>query len=136
METTLMSLKILLPFRVFADIKNVSRIVFETSIGSYGLLPHRLDCVAALAPGIFTYETESEEVHYLAVDQGVLVKEGFQVLVSVRNAIGGSDLGKLHESVDKEFKNLDENEKNVRSVMAKMESGFIYSLEKFRKEQL
>ena len=100
------------------------------------MLPHRLDCVAALAPGIFTYETESEEVHYLAVDQGVLVKEGFQVLVSVRNAIGGSDLGKLHESVDKEFKNLDENEKNVRSVMAKMESGFIYSLEKFRKEQL
>jgi len=133
METSLMNLKILLPFRVFAEIKNVSRIVMETSKGSYGLLPNRLDCVAALVAGIFTYETEDNAVHYLAVDEGVLVKEGFQVLASVRNAIGGADLGKLRESVEKEFENLDEKEKNVRSVMAKMESGFIYRLEQFRK---
>ena len=126
-----MNLKVLLPFRVFAEIKNVSRIVMETSKGSYGLLPQRLDCVAVLVPGIFTYE--SEGIKYLAVDEGVMVKAGTKVLVSVRNAIGGTDLGKLHEMVEKEFKNLDESEKNVRSVMAKMESGFIYSLEKFRK---
>jgi F-type H+-transporting ATPase subunit epsilon len=62
-----------------------------------------------------------------------MVKAGSQVIVSVRNAIGGADLGKLHESVEKEFANLDENEKSARSLMAKMESGFIYSLEKFRK---
>ena len=130
----MMDLKILLPFRIFAEIKNVSRIVFDTSEGSYGLLPQRLDCVAALVPGIFTYETEPGGIHYLAIDQGVLVKANTQVLVSIRNAIGGADLGKLHELVEKEFIALDESEKNVRSVMAKMESGFIYSLEKFRKE--
>jgi len=129
-----MNLKILLPFRIFAEIKNVRRIVFETSEGSYGLLPHRLDCVAALVPGIFTYETETEGVHYLAVDEGILVKAGMEVLASVRNAIGGADLGKLRESVEKEFVTLDEKEKNVRSVMAKMESGLIYTLEKFHKE--
>jgi F-type H+-transporting ATPase subunit epsilon len=134
METTLMNLKILLPFRIFAEIKNVRRIVMETSEGSYGLLPQRLDCVAALVPGIFTYETESDGVHYLAVDEGVLIKEGTQVLASVRNAIGGVDLGELRESVEKEFIVLDEQERNVRSVMAKMESGFIYNLQKFRKE--
>ena len=99
MGTTLMNLKILLPFRIFAEVKNVRRIVLETSEGSYGLLPQRLDCVAALVPGIFTYKTESDGVHYLAVDEGVLVKEGFQILISVRNAIGGADLGKLRESV-------------------------------------
>ena len=129
-----MNLKILLPFRIFAEIKNVKRIVLETSEGSYGLLPHRLDCVAALVPGIFTYETEADGVHYLAVDEGILVKAGMDVLASVRNAIGGADLGKLRESVEKEFVALDEKEKNVRSVMAKMESGLIYRLEKFRKE--
>jgi len=134
METTLMNLKILLPFRIFAEIKNVRRIVLETSEGSYGLLPHRLDCVAALVPGIFTYETEVDGAHYLAVDEGVLVKAGTEVLASVRNAIGGADLGKLRESVEKEFVTLDEKEKNVRIVMAKMESGLIYRLEKFRKE--
>ena len=57
MATQSMHLKILLPFRVFADIQNVNRVVIETSAGSYGLLPQRLDCVAALVPGIFEYET-------------------------------------------------------------------------------
>ena len=129
-----MDLKILLPFRIFAEIKSVSRIIAETSEGFFGLLPQRLDCVAALVPGIFTYETESKSVHYLAVDEGVLVKAGTQVLVSVRNAIAGADLVKLRESVEKELKDMDENERNIRSVTAKMESGFIYNLIKFRKE--
>lgn len=56
------------------------------------------------------------------------------MMVSVRNAIGGSDLGKLHESVEKEFKELDDNEKNIRSVMAKMESSFMLRLLKFKQQ--
>ena len=51
MPTQLISLKVLLPFQVFAEKTGVSRIVAETREGSFGLLPHRLDCVAALAPG-------------------------------------------------------------------------------------
>ncbi|MEP6677450.1 MAG: F0F1 ATP synthase subunit epsilon [Ferruginibacter sp.] len=126
-----MDLKILLPFKVFADIKNVSSIVMETSDGSYGLLPQRLDCVAALVPGIFSYETDGT-AHYIAVDEGVMIKAGTQVLVSVRNAVGGADLGKLGEMVKEDFKTKDENEKEVNSVVAKLESGFIYSLDKLR----
>ena len=38
-----MNLKVLLPFQIFADKKNVTRIVAETPEGSFGLLPHRLD---------------------------------------------------------------------------------------------
>jgi F-type H+-transporting ATPase subunit epsilon len=131
MEKSLMNLKILLPFKVFADIKNVSSIVMETSEGSYGLLPQRLDCVAALVPGIFTYETEGTS-HYVAVDNGVMVKAGAQVLVSVRNAVGGADLGKLGDLVKKDFKSEDENQKQVTTVIAKLERGFIYSFDKLR----
>ena len=36
-----MHLKVLLPFRVFADKTHVTRIVAETREGSFGLLPHR-----------------------------------------------------------------------------------------------
>lgn len=129
-----MNLKILLPYKIFADVKHVSRIVLETGEGSYGMWPHRLDCVAALVPGIFTYETEADGVQYLAMDEGVLVKAGDEVMVSVRNAIGGANLGKLRESVEKEFMILDDNERKIRSVMAKLESGFMYNLEKFRKK--
>jgi F-type H+-transporting ATPase subunit epsilon len=104
----------------------VKRIVAQTPQGSFGFLPHRLDCAAALEPGILTYETHAEGEVYLAVDQGVLVKVGMDVLVSVRNAIGGPDLDKLHEAVKQQFLSLDEQEKSVRVALAKMESGFIH----------
>ncbi|MEP6751009.1 MAG: F0F1 ATP synthase subunit epsilon [Bacteroidota bacterium] len=126
-----MHLKILLPFKVFADINNVSNIVMETSNGSYGLLPQRLDCVAALVPGIFMYEVNGAP-KYLAVDAGVMVKAGGEVLVSVRNAVGGVDLGKLSELVKKEFTQQKEIETNTLSVTAKLASGFIYAFDKFR----
>ena len=113
----------------------MKRIVAQTPQGSFGLLPYRLDCAAALAPGILTYETDAEGLVYLAVDQGVLVKTGMDVLVSVRNAIGGTDLDKLHEAVKREFLSLDEQEKNIRSILAKMESGFIHRLMELRHER-
>ena len=123
-----MRLKILLPFQIFAEKNGVSRIVAETRQGSFGLLPHRLDCVAALVPGILTYQTESEGEVFVAVDQGVLVKTGPDVLVSVRRAIVGADLGQLHDAVKKEFLALDEQERSVRLVVAKLETGFLRRL--------
>src|SRR6202044_2767095 len=115
------NLKVLLPFQIFVEKKGVKRIVAQTLSGFIGLLPNRLDCAAALAPGILTYETEMEGEVFLAVDQGVLVKTGMDVLVSVRNAIGGTDLDNLHEEVKRAFLNVDEQEKSVRSVLARME---------------
>jgi F-type H+-transporting ATPase subunit epsilon len=129
-----MHLKVLLPFQIFADKTDVSSIVAEKREGSFGLLPHRLDCVAALVPGILIYEIESDGEVLVAVDEGVLVKTGLNVLVSVRNAIGGTDLGKLQDAVKREFLNVNEREQSVRSVMAKMESGFISRLAEFHRE--
>src|SRR5271169_1430595 len=119
MRPTPMNLKVLLPFQIFAEKTGVARIVAETREGSFGLLPHRLDCVAALVPGILIYQTESGGEVFVAVDEGVLVKTGTDVLVSVRRAIGGTDLGQLHAAVEKEFLTLDENEQSVRSTVAK-----------------
>ena len=129
-----MNLKILLPFQVFTDLKGIKRIVAETLQGSFGILPNRLDCTSALSPGILLYETEDGSVVYLAVDEGILVKAGADVLVSVRNAIGGTELGSLHQSVIHEFMNIDEQEKKVRTVMAKLEMGFIRKFEEFRQK--
>lgn len=123
-----MNLKVLLPFRVFAEITDVSRIVAETPDGAFGLLPRRLDGVAALAPGILIYESDTEGEVCLAVDEGVLIKTGAEVLVSVRRAIRGSDLGQLRATVEQEFLILDEREQATRTVMAKLESGFLHRL--------
>ncbi|AKB28124.1 ATP synthase epsilon chain [Methanosarcina siciliae C2J] len=134
MNSPLMNLKILLPFQVFAEKKGVSRIVAETREGSFGLLPHRLDCVAALEPGILIYETEAEGEVYVAVDEGILVKAGKEVLVSVRSAIVGTDLSQLREAVEREFLTLDESEKKMRSVMTKLEIGLMRRLAEFRND--
>jgi F-type H+-transporting ATPase subunit epsilon len=132
MQPTLMTLKILLPFRIFAEQKAVTRIVAETRQGSFGLLPQRLDCVAALEPGILIYETKGEDERYVALDEGVLVKSGQEVVVSVRNAIAGTDLRQLREAVERQFLTLDEHEQSLRSVMAKLESSFVRRFADFR----
>ena len=120
-----MTLKVLLPFQIFAEKTGVSRIVAETPEGSFGLLPQRLDCVAALTPGILTYETDADGEVFVAVDEGVIVKARSDVLVSVRRALAGADLGQLRVAVEREFLTLDEQEKSVRSVVAKMEGDLI-----------
>ncbi len=129
-----MQLKILLPFQVFAEETKVLRIVAETEEGSFGLLPNRQDCVAALVPGILIYETIANGEVFVAVDEGVMVKTGTEVLVSVRRAIGGADLGQLRASVESEFLTLDASEQSVRSVMAKLELGFLRRFAAFTNE--
>lgn len=120
-----MNLRVLLPFQVFADETDVARIVAETQDGSFGLLPHRLDCVAALAPGILCYATAAGNEVFLAIDGGVLVKAGAQVRVSARRAMRGADLGELRGAVEREFLTVDAREQSLRSVIAKLETGFL-----------
>jgi len=127
-ESDLITLKVLLPFGVFAEKVDVLKVVADTNVGSVGILPHRLDCVAALTPGILFYQSESEGDVYIAVDQGILVKVGLTVLISVSNAIAGQDLNQLKQAVESQFLNLNQQEKNVRSLMAKLESGLISRL--------
>lgn len=123
-----MNLTILLPSRVLVDNNDVVRIVVETSQGSWGLLPHRRDCVAVLVPGILTFETQAEGVVYAAVDVGVLVKAGAHVHISVRRALLGTDLERLRETVEREYAVMDQTEREVRQVNEKLENGFLRRL--------
>ena len=130
-----MQLKVLLPSEVFFENDNVERIVAETSQGSFGILPHRRDCVAALAPGIFTYQEKNGPPAYLAVDEGVLAKVGMKVVVSVRRAVRGTDLGELHDAVKRQFLTLNDQERQVREALHKLESTFAGKLAEFSRER-
>ena len=121
----LMTLKVLLPFEIFAVERNVSRIVVETAQGSFGLLPRRLDCVAAIVPGILSFQSEAQGEVFLALDAGVLVKTGQDVVISVWRALRGDDLSRLHDAVEQEFLTLDTQEVAMRATMARLESGFM-----------
>ena len=129
-----MRLRILLPFRVFFDNADVTRIVAETREGSFGLLPRRRDCVAALVPGILSYESEADGEVFVAVDEGVLIKIGDQVQVSVRRASTGTDLGSLRDAVRRDYLTLDALELGAREVSRKLESGFVGRFARFHAE--
>jgi F-type H+-transporting ATPase subunit epsilon len=120
----MMRLHILLPTRVFLD-QPVRKIVADGKHGSFGLLPRHVDMVAVLEPGLLLYETPEGEERIIAVAGGTLVKKGPLVRVSTRRAASDAELGGLHQSVIKEFKQLDDVEKQARSAVAKLEADFV-----------
>jgi len=119
-----MRLKIALPTEVFID-EETDKVVAEAHNGLFCLLPNHIDFVSALVPGILAYAAGSGKEIFLAVNGGVLVKCGEEVLVSTRQAVKGPDLGVLERTVDEEFKRLSDQEKTVRSAMARIEAGFV-----------
>lgn len=119
-----MKLKVLLPTEVLVDEK-VRKVTAEAENGSFCLLPRHIDFVAALVPGLLSFEKEEGKEVFVAVAEGVLVKSGQDVLVSVRNAARGAELGELRQIVEKKFKVLDDKEKTARTAMARIEAGFV-----------
>lgn len=126
MPSNLMQLKVLLPFKIFSQKDDVKSIVANTDQGFLGLLPNRLDCVAVLKPGILSWQSESEGEVVIAVDDGILVKAGKEVLISVRNAVSGTDLNTLHAAITQQFMKESDQEKAMHITLAKLESGFIH----------
>jgi F-type H+-transporting ATPase subunit epsilon len=70
----------------------------------------------------------------VAVDQGIIVKTGLSVMVSVRNAVAVTDLSRMREIVEHEFLQLEKSETNARQALAKIESSFIRQLLEFNHE--
>lgn len=120
-----MKLKILLPTEILVD-EEVTKVTAEAGNGSFCLLPRHIDFVAALVPGLFAFVKAGDGVEeFLAVDEGILVKCGLEVLVSTRKAVRGPELGQLRETVEKTFKVLTDQEKRARSALANLEANFI-----------
>jgi F-type H+-transporting ATPase subunit epsilon len=119
-----MNLKVLLPTEVLIE-EDATKVIAEAPNGFFCLLPKHADFVAALVPGILSFETTGGREEFLAVDEGILIKRGQEVFVSARNAMRGPDLGKLKRTVVEKFEALDEREKTARSAMARIEAGFV-----------
>lgn len=127
-----MRLKVFLPMKVLID-QEVTKIVAEAGNGSFGILPKHIDFVAALTPGILSFESGGEE-EFIAIDGGVLVKCGAEVMVSTRKAVQSRNLGELKRTVEEEFGTLNESERKTRSILAKLEADFTKRFLKMREQ--
>lgn len=126
-----MRLKILLPAEIALD-EETTKVTAEGENGSFTLLPRHVDFVTALVPGLLSYESAGQEV-FVAVDEGILVKRGDEVLVSTRGAVRGANLGQLRQAVEEQFKTLDERERKARSAVARIEAGVVRRFTELKK---
>ncbi len=126
-----MKLKVFQPVAIFLE-TGARRIVAEGPAGSFGILPRHVDLATALSPGILGYETDQGREAFLAVDGGILVKQGDEVLVATRLAVSG-ELGALRKTVDRFLTEVDERERKARSAVARLEASFVRRLVEFGK---
>ena len=125
-----MNLKVLLPNEVFMN-REVTKVTAEAQNGYFCLLSRHVDFVAALVPGLLSFEDENGREQFLAIDEGALVKCGPEVLVSTRSAAASGDLGRLRHIIEEQFKVLDQRERLARSATARLEAGLVRRFMKF-----
>jgi F-type H+-transporting ATPase subunit epsilon len=125
-----MRLKVVLPMKIFID-REVNKVIAEAGNGHFCILPKHIDFIAALVPGILSFEYDGEE-EFLAIDEGILVKCSSDVRVSTRRAVRSKDLGTLKQTLEEEFRILDEREKKTRTILAKLELDFARRFLKLR----
>ena len=127
-----MRLRVLLPTEVLLD-REAVKVVAEAANGSFCLLPRHIDFVAALVPGILRYHTPEGDERLIGIDEGTLVKRGDDVLISVLAAVHGVALNELSSAVTQQFLQRDEDERQARGALARLEAGTLrrfYELER------
>ena len=119
-----MRLRLADPTRILFDEK-VVKINAEAGNGNFCLLPRHADFLAGLVPGLLSFTRPDGEEVFLAVDEGLLVKEGDTVFVSTRRAIEGGPLKELRQRVREEFELLDDRQRAYQSASASLEANFL-----------
>lgn len=120
-----MKLQIFLPTRVLLE-TGAASVAATAPNGAFGLRPNHIDFVTALVPGLLGYRPAAGDAErFVAVDRGILVKQGDQVRVSVRNGVAEAPLEELAALVAEHFARLDEEERKVRTALARLEADFL-----------
>lgn len=117
-----MQLKVYSPIKVILD-EPISKVDFEALDGYFTLLPRHVDFVSAMPPNIVRFQTVDGKLHYMACNRGILVKKGDIVSMSVHKAVLSDNLAHLSDTIKIEFKQDDEERKEVNTVMARLEAG-------------
>lgn len=128
-----MRLKVLSPRRVVVD-EPVTKVVAEADDGFFCLLPRHVDFVAALVPGVLSFVADGGGEGFVAVDEGILVKSGAEVLVSTREAIRGQSLEGLRSTVEAALRRREAQEARIRSAMDRLEADIMRELVRLGEE--
>lgn len=101
--------------------------------GAFGILPNHVDFVTALVPSILLLTTPDGAERFFGIDEGLLVKQGHTVEISVRRGIESDDLIGLQDKVRDSFAQMEDEERVARSAMARMEADLVRRFASLRK---
>ncbi|WDQ14907.1 F0F1 ATP synthase subunit epsilon [Rhodopirellula sp. P2] len=119
-----MNLTLNTPNEIVLDL-TVNKVIAEGTHGSFCLLPRHVDFLAALVPGLLSWEDETGKESFAAVGTGILVKRANDVYVSAEAASHGAELEELQRLVREEFSQMDEQQRAAHTAVAKLEADFL-----------
>ncbi|WP_243545123.1 F0F1 ATP synthase subunit epsilon [Pseudodesulfovibrio tunisiensis] len=126
-----MRFKVLLPSRVLLD-EEVVQVRAEGPNGMFTLRPRHIDMASSLVAGILTFRTPDGRDHHLAMDQGIVGKQGNSVTVASRMAVRG-EMGHLEEEVRRMQDAARERERGAQGAVARLEADFVRRFLEFGK---
>ena len=121
-----MNLRVMTPYSIALNTP-VSQVTFEAVDGFFTLKPKHMDFVNVLKPGILSYKKDGKEA-FIACNRGVVVKKGDEVSVSTPLAILGENLDDLKKKIAIDFQAMEQERKEVRVSMARLEVGLTKGL--------
>ncbi|SFA69049.1 F-type H+-transporting ATPase subunit epsilon [Poseidonocella pacifica] len=101
------------------------RLTAVAPTGAFGLLPNHIDFVSALVPSVMTLRLVDGSEAIFGIDEGLLVKKGHSVDVAVLRGVLGDDLSSLKHTVESRFVQVDEEERQARSALSRLEADMV-----------
>jgi F-type H+-transporting ATPase subunit epsilon len=118
---TQMSLLVVTPGTVVVD-DTAKKVTTHAVNGSFTLLPRHIDFVATLVPGLLSYLGSDGVERLVAIDGGVLVKQGASVRVASDEAVAGDDVLALQRALRASYAEYRETERRARTAIAHLET--------------
>ena len=119
-----MTVTLRLPTRTLFE-GQATRIAAVAQNGAFGIWPNHVDFVTALVPSVMTLRLADGSEEIFGLDEGLLVKKGHNVVVVTLRGVRGDDLGTLQDTVQASFVQMDEDERQARSAVSRLEADIV-----------
>ncbi|WP_299788448.1 ATPase [uncultured Marivita sp.] len=128
-----MTVTLRLPTRTLFE-GRAERLTAVAPNGAFGIWPNHSDFVTGLVPSVMTLRLADGSEAIFGIDEGLLVKKGHSVAAAVLRGVQGDELGGLWETVRTNFVRLDEEERQARAALSRLEADMVRRFAELRRQ--
>lgn len=129
-----MTVTLRLPTRTLFE-GQATRLTAMAQNGAFGILPNHVDFVTALVPSVMAVSLADGSEEIFGIDEGLLVKKGHKVVVAALRGVRGDDLGTLQETVEASFVQMDDEERQARTALSRLEADMVRRFAELQRPQ-